>query len=43
MIVITAWWLTTGIAGDVNETLTVLTAVGAGSFVAGAIIASRQS
>lgn len=41
--VITVWWLVEGVAGDVNETLSVLLAVGAASFVAGAALASQRS
>lgn len=41
--VITAWWLIEGISGDVDETLTVLTAVGAASFVAGAALAAERN
>ena len=40
--VIVAWWLVSGIAGEVNETLTVLAAVGGLAFVIGAIIVSRR-
>ena len=41
--VIVAWWLVTGVLGEVNETLTVLAAVGGLAFVIGAIIVSRRS
>ena len=40
--VVTAWWLIEAIAGDVDETLTVLVAVGAASFVAGSFLAARR-
>jgi hypothetical protein len=40
--VIVGWWLVTLIQGDVDETLTVLAAVGGISFVASALLFSRR-
>ena len=41
--VIVGWFLVTLVQGEVNETLSVLGAVGGVAFVVGAIIASRRS
>jgi len=40
--VITCWWLAASIEGEVNETLTVLVAIGSVSFVAAAAYLARR-
>ena len=41
--VVVAWWLVTGVLGEVNETLTVLAAIGGIAFIVGAVIQTRRN